>query len=142
MRRAGPTTASRGPVAAGTAATATAAAAVVVLALLAAGCSQSKGPNASGAGSTTTRAPASSTTTTVSPAGTWSKAISVAPKTDLSVVTCTAPGACIIGSATGQTYRLFLDKVSALGPAVPSPSPQGVAYISCGVSISAGRRPT
>ena len=39
-----------------------------------------------------------------------------------------------MGSATGQTYRLFLDKISALGPAVPSPSPQGVAYVSCGVS--------
>lgn len=127
MRRAGPITASL--------------AAVVALAFLAAGCSQSKGPNASGAGSTTTRATASTTTTTVGPVGTWSKAISVAPNTNLSIVTCTAPSACIMGSTTGQTYRLFLNKVSALGPAVPSPSPQGEAYISCGVSNFCGAAP-
>ena len=43
------------------------------------------------------------------------------PGTDLSVVSCPSPGVCLIGSTTGQTYRLFLDKVTALGPprAVP-----------------------
>ena len=78
------------------------------------------------------RATRATTTTTAGPAGTWSKAISVAANANLSVVTCTAPSSCIMGSTDGQTYRLFLDKVSALGPAVPSPSPQGVAYLSCG----------
>ena len=77
---------------------------------------------------TTTRA---TTTTTAGPAGTWSKAIRVAANTNLSVVSCPAPSSCVMGSTTGQTYRLFFDKVSALGPAVPSPSPQGVAYLSC-----------
>ena len=57
MRRAAPITASL--------------AAVVALAFLAAGCSQSRGPNASGTGSTTTRATASTTTTTVGPVGTF-----------------------------------------------------------------------
>jgi hypothetical protein len=106
-------------------------AAVAALSFLAAGCSNSTTPSAA---PTTTRATAPSTTTTTGPAGTWSKAISVAANTNLSVVTCAAPSACIMGSTTGQTYRLVLDKVSALGPAVPSPSPQGVAYLSCGVS--------
>ena len=85
---------------------------------------------------------ATTTTTTAGPAGTWSKAIRVAANTNLSVVTCTAPSSCVMGSAGGQTYRLFLDKISALGPAVPSPSPQGVAYLSCVVSSSVQQRPT
>jgi hypothetical protein len=117
VRRVGPITASL--------------AGVVALSFLAAGCSNSNTPSAAPTTSTTTRATASTTTTTTGPAGTWSKAISVAANTNLSVVTCTAPSACVMGSTTGQTYRLFLDKVTTLGPAVPSPEPQGVAYISC-----------
>jgi hypothetical protein len=109
-------------------------AAVAALGLLffAAGCSQP--PGSSSAPTTKTTTTRATTTTTAGPTGTWSKAIRVAANTNLSVVTCTAPSACIMGSAGGQTYRLFLDKISALGPAVPSPSPQGVAYLSCGVS--------
>jgi hypothetical protein len=120
----------------------TAALAVAALTFIAAGCS-SQSPSSSSANTSTTAAgpTAPTTTTTTGPAGSWSKAISVAPNTDLSVVTCTAPSACIMGSTTGQTYRLFLNKVSALGPAVPSPSPQGEAYISCGVSNFCGAAP-
>ena len=36
-----------------------------------------------------------------------------------------------MGSTTGQTYRLYLEKVIALGAPAPSPSPQGVAFLSC-----------
>jgi hypothetical protein len=127
VRRAGPITASL--------------AAVVALSFLAAGCSNNKSNGAASPTTTTSHATAPTTTTTTGPAGTWSKAISVAANTNLSVVTCTAPSACIMGTTTGQTYRLFLDKVSALGPAVPSPSPQGVAYLSCGVSNFCGAAP-
>ncbi len=101
--------------------------AVVALSLLVAGCA--KGAGSAGGTTTTTRPP---TTTTTGPAGSWSSAIHVAAGADLSVVTCTAPASCIMGSTTGQTYRLFLDKISPLGAPVPSPSPQGNAYMSCG----------
>ena len=36
-----------------------------------------------------------------------------------------------MGSSKGLTYRLAFTKVSALGPAVPSPAPAGVSYLSC-----------
>jgi hypothetical protein len=105
-----------------------AALAVAALSFLAAGCSQ--GPGSSSASTTTTHARATTTTTT-GPAGTWSSPIHIAANTNLSVVTCPAPTSCVMGSTTGQTYRLFLDKVSPLGTPVPSPSPQGVSYVSC-----------
>ena len=109
-----------------------AALAALALLFLAAGCSQT--PGSSSAPTTRTTATRATTTTTTGPSGTWSKAIRVAANANLSVVTCAVPSSCIMGTASGQTYRLFLDKISALGPAVPSPSPQGVAYLSCGVS--------
>ncbi len=100
--------------------------AVVALALIAAGCSGTPGTPA-----TTTTAPVTTPTTTPAAAGTWSKAIHVAAGQSLSVVSCPVANLCVFGSATGQTYRLVFDKVAALGPAVPSPSPQGVSYLSC-----------
>ena len=75
------------------------------------------------------RAP--TTPTTVAPAGTWSKALRIAPGANLSVVSCPAVGTCVMGSAAGQTYRLYIEKVTALGPPVPSPSPQGGSFLSC-----------
>ena len=101
-----------------------AALAAVALSALASGCSRNPGGSSV---PPTTRA----TTTTVAPEGTWSKPIRVAPGANLTVVSCPAPAACLAGSAGGQTYRLFLDKVTPLGPAVPSPAPQGVSYLSC-----------
>ena len=103
----------------------TVALAAVALSLLGAGCSQ--GPGSSAPTTSTTRA---TTTTTVGPAGAWSKPIPIAANANLSVVSCPAPSSCVIGSTVGQTYRLFLDKVSSLGSPVPSPAPQGVAYLS------------
>ncbi|HEX4126637.1 MAG TPA: hypothetical protein VHX67_03565 [Acidimicrobiales bacterium] len=108
--------------------------AVVALAFLAAGCSQS--PSSSSSANTTTTRAVPATTTTTGPAGTWSKAIKVGPNANLSVVSCPAPLSCLMGSTTGQTYRLFLEKVSALDAPVPSPSPQGDAYLSCAVGGS------
>jgi len=106
-----------------------AALAAVALLFLAAGCSQT--PGSSSAPTTKTTTTRATTTTTAGPAGTWSKAIRVAAGADLSVVSCPAPSSCVMGSTTGQTYRLYLEKVSALGAPVPSPSPQGAAYLSC-----------
>jgi hypothetical protein len=101
--------------------------AVAGVALLAAGCSS---PSTSGAPTTSTTAhPA--TPTTVPPAGSWSARIAVAPGTELTTVSCPAAGTCYAGSSGGQTYRLLFDKVTPLGPAVPSPSPQGTSYLSC-----------
>ena len=118
-RRAGPFTAALAPIALS----------LVALSLLAAACSQS--PGSSSAPTTTTTHGSTTTTTTAGPAGTWSKAITIAPGADLSVVSCPAAFTCVMGSTTGQTYRLAFTKVVALGPAVPSPSPQGLAYVSC-----------
>jgi hypothetical protein len=94
-----------------------AALAVAALALVAAGCGGSP--------------PTPGASTTAGPAGAWSTAVPIAPGANLTVVSCPVPAACVFGSATGQTYRLVFDKVTALGPAVPSPSPQGVSYLSC-----------
>ena len=104
----------------------TAGLAVVALALLVAGCSRSPGSSAP-----TTVTTHATTPTTVAPAGAWSKPIRVASGADLSVVSCPAPGACVMGSTTGQTYRLYFDTVTALGSPVPSPAPQGAAFLSC-----------
>jgi hypothetical protein len=112
---------------------------VVALSFLAAGCSQSHTPNRTTSPSST---PSSTTTTTAGPAGTWSEAIHIAANTNLSVVSCPAPASCVIGSTAGQTYRLFLDKVSALGTPVPNPSPQGVAYLSCAGTSFCAAAPT
>ncbi len=101
---------------------------VAVLVFVAAGCSQSPG---SSSAPTTTSTTHSTTTTTAGPAGSWSKAISVAANADLSVVSCPAPLSCVMGSTTGQTYRLAFAKVSPLGAAVPSASPPGSSYLSC-----------
>ena len=49
----------------------------------------------------------------------------------MTVVSCPVAGTCYAGSSGGLTYRLLHDKVTPLGPAVPSPSPQGASYLSC-----------
>ncbi len=103
--------------------------AVVGVALLVAGCSSS--PAISSAPTTSTTAVHSSTPTTSAPAGKWSLRVPVAPGTDLTSVSCPIAGTCYAGSRSGQTYRLLFDKVTSLGPAVPSPSPQGTSYLSC-----------
>ncbi len=103
-----------------------AALAAVALSLLTVGCSRTR----DGSRASTTTVPAT-TTTTVAPAGAWSKPVRVAPGANLTVVSCPAPGACLVGSASGQTYRLTFGETALLGPVVPSPSPQGVAYLTC-----------
>lgn len=107
----------------------TAGLAVVALSVLAVGCSRTPA-GTSGAPTPPTSVHAT-TPTTPPPAGPWSAALRVAPGADLTVVSCAAPASCVVGSSAGQTYRLFYEKVAALGPAVPAPSPQGVAYLSC-----------
>jgi len=104
-----------------------AALAAAAAAVLAAGCGS---PATSGTPTTSVTAP-SSTTTTTAHAGKWSVSVPVAPGTDLTVVSCPVAGTCYAGSSGGLTYRLLHDKVTPLGPAVPSPSPQGASYLSC-----------
>ncbi|HEY6427883.1 MAG TPA: hypothetical protein VIX84_11735, partial [Acidimicrobiales bacterium] len=102
-----------------------AAAAAVVIALVAASCTSAPPAHKSSASTSTT------TTTQPSPVGPWSKAIAVVPGGNLTAVSCPAPGTCLLGTDAGQTYRLTNGKPASLGPAVPSPSPQGVSYLSC-----------
>jgi hypothetical protein len=106
-----------------------AALAVAALSALAVGCSRA--PGSTSALTTTTTTAHGTVPTTIPPAGAWSKPIRVAPGADLAVASCAAAGSCLVGSTTGQTYRLFLEKVAPLGPALPNPSPQGVSYLSC-----------
>jgi len=102
-------------------------AAAAALALLVAGC----GGASTGSGAPTTTTAKATTTTTTGPAGSWSKAIPMAPGADLSVVSCPAAGVCLAGSTAGQTFELFYDKVTPLGPPVPAPSPQGASFLAC-----------
>ena len=102
-------------------------AAAAAFALLVAGC----GGASTGSGAPTTTTAKATTTTTTGPAGSWSKAIPMAPGADLSVVSCPAAGVCLAGSTAGQTFELFYDKVTPLGPPVPAPSPQGASFLAC-----------
>jgi hypothetical protein len=113
--------------------------ALVLTALLAGACSSS--PSKSGAPTTTTTHRSTTTTTTAGNAavGIWSPAVSVAPATVLTAVSCPSAQSCLMGSSKGLTYRLTNTAVSALGPAVPSPAPAGVSYLSCStISFCAG----
>ncbi len=105
-----------------------AAAALVALPFVAAACSSS--PSGSTAGTTTTTT-TSHTTTTAGPAVAWSKPIAVAPGANLTTISCPSAGNCMTGAADGNTYRLQLYTVKALGPPVASPSPSGASYLSC-----------
>jgi hypothetical protein len=99
------------------------AAAVVLIALVGASCTATPPTKQATAPTTTTTQP--------SPVGTWSKAIAVVPGGTLTAVSCPAPGTCLMGTDSGQTYRLTNGTPASLGPAVPSPSPQGASYLSC-----------
>jgi hypothetical protein len=114
-------------------------AALAAIAALASGCSG--GTAGSEAASTTTSAHRTTSTTTP-PVGFWSKPLAVAPGSALSVVSCPSVGTCVIGSASGETYRLFFERSSPLGPAVPSPSPQGTAYLSCATATFCAAAPS
>ncbi len=106
---------------------------LVLTALLAGACSSS--PTTSGAPTTTSTTSHRPTTTTTAAGnaavGTWSGAVKVAPGTILTAVSCPSAQSCLMGSSKGLTYRLGYTEVSALGPAVPSPAPAGVSYLSC-----------
>ncbi len=98
-----------------------AAAALVALPFVAAACSSS--PSGSTAGTTTTST-TSHTTTTLGPPVAWSKPIAVAPGANLTTISCPSGGNCLTGAADGNTYRLQLYTVKALGPPVASPRPR------------------
>jgi hypothetical protein len=105
---------------------------LVLTALLAGACSSS--PSTSGAITTTTTSTRSTTTTAASgnaAVGTWSAAVRVAPGTILTAVSCPSAQNCVMGSSKGLTYGLDFTRVRTLGPAVPSPAPAGVSYLSC-----------
>jgi len=100
--------------------------ALAAVSLVASSCSSS--PSHSGAPTASTQ---STTSTTSGPAGSWSKAIAIAPGASLTTISCPSAGNCLVGDANGNTYRLQLYESKALGPALPSPSPQGTSYLSC-----------
>ncbi len=117
---------------------------LVLTALLAGACSSS--PSTSGAPTTTTTHRATTTTTTTAAGnaavGIWSAAVRVAPGTVLTAVSCPSAQSCLMGSSKGLTYRLGCTQVSALGPAVPSPAPAGVSYLSCSTTSFCAAAPS
>jgi hypothetical protein len=98
---------------------------LATVALVVAACSGGAKPPATGRSTTSTSGTASVAS------GTWSGAIRLAPGVDLGVVSCPVAGDCVAGSTTGTTYALVAGKAKSLGPAVPSPSPQGADYLAC-----------
>ena len=69
---------------------------------------------------TTTTTHLATTTTTSGPAGTWSKAIPVAPGANLSVVSCPSAGTCVVGiDQRADLPARTSTRSNALGPAVP-----------------------
>ena len=105
----------------------------VLMALVASACSSSPTHSAanSSTSSTTTTSPTTTTTAGNAAVGTWSAAVRVAPGSTLTAVSCPAADNCLMGTSKGLTYRLAFIEVTALGPAVPSPAPSGVSYLSC-----------
>jgi len=100
------------------------------LAMVASACAGPSGHEA--AATTTTRARGTSEPAPALPRhAARPVAVRVAPGADLSVVSCGTPGSCVIGSAGGRSYRLIGKSVTALVPAVASPSPQGASWLSC-----------
>ena len=77
------------------------------------------------------------------PAGTWSKAISGRRRANLSVVSCAAPAICLIGIGhRARPTACASPRSPRLALPVPSPSPQGVAYVSAPAPGFAPPRPT
>ncbi len=108
-----------------------AAVALSIVAALTAGCAATPSGRASGPRKPTSTTTTGRSATTLPAQPAWSRAIPVAPGGALVTVSCPQPFACLAGSATGQTYRLAFNRVTALGAAVPSPAPQGSSYLSC-----------
>ena len=52
------------------------------------------------------------------------------PDANLSVVSCAAPSACVMGSSTGQTYRLYLERSWRSAPPCRRPAP-GHGILAC-----------
>ena len=101
---------------------------LVAGAALVAGCSNGPAPKAA------PKAAPSTTSSTGVPdtgAGLWSKAVPLAPRANLSVVSCAVVGLCLAASTTGQSYRMSNGSVSSIGPVGSAPSPQGVSYLTC-----------
>ena len=74
-----------------------------------------------------------STTTTVasSGAGTWSKALRLAPGSNLSVVSCPVEDLCVAASTAGQSFRLSGLSRAVIGAVGTAPAPAGTSYLSC-----------
>jgi hypothetical protein len=99
--------------------------------LLLAACGTTHGTPSPTTTSATSTSTSTSTSTPAVAGGAWSKPIVVAPGAVLSVVSCPEAGLCLVGTTGGVSYRISTGKVASLGPVVPSPSPQGVSYLSC-----------
>jgi hypothetical protein len=104
---------------------------LVAGAALVAGCSNGPAPKAAPKPAPKASTTTSSTGVPDTGAGVWSKSVPLAPRANLSVVSCAVVGLCLAASTTGQSYRMSNGSVSSLGPVGSAPSPQGASYLTC-----------